>query len=71
MKNQRKQNRLSCHEAIKSGLSFWLSHLMNVGEWGADVMKELIKAVKEMLEFDLHLCAIESVQPFYHRGAHK
>jgi hypothetical protein len=21
--------------------------------------------------FDLHLCAIESVQPFYQRGAHK
>jgi len=38
---------------------------------GSDVMKKLIKAIKEMLEFDLHLCAIESVQPFYHRGAHK
>jgi len=34
-------------------------------------MKALIKALKEYLEFDLHLCAIEPVKPFYHRGAHK
>jgi len=34
-------------------------------------MKALIKEIKECLEFDLHLCAIESVKPFYHRGAHK
>ena len=34
-------------------------------------MKALIKAINKLLEFDLHLCAIESVNPFYQRGAHK
>lgn len=35
-------------------------------------MKKIIKRwLKEFFEFDLHLCAIESVMPLYHRGARK
>jgi len=34
-------------------------------------MKALIKAIKECLEFDLHLCAIESVKPVFSHGQHK
>jgi len=34
-------------------------------------MKTLIKEILELLQFDLHLCAIESVKPIFSHGQHK